>query len=83
MFFEEIQVTKLFSCQKCNEKYDEPRLLPCGKTLCNYCILLIENESTFSTNEIKCPMCKGMHTVSPNGFPLNEIVFSLMKENRR
>jgi len=81
MFYEEDQVKKLFCCQKCNKKYDEPRLLPCGKTLCNYCIAFIESESKHQTNEIKCLMCKGIHLKPANGFPLNEIVLGLMKEN--
>jgi hypothetical protein len=25
-------------CGKCNQKFDEPRILPCGNTVCNSCI---------------------------------------------
>ena len=77
MFYEENQVNKLFICQKCNQKYDVPRLLPCGETICSYCVEIIE---LTNSNEIKCPMCEVNHVKPSNGFPLNKAIFNLMNE---
>ncbi len=38
MFYQEASIVHLLNCQNCKLKYDEPRLMPCGKTVCNRCI---------------------------------------------
>ena len=29
---------EVLNCQHCHQKFDEPKLLPCGNTICNACI---------------------------------------------
>lgn len=72
MFYEECTVKKLLNCQKCNEKYNEPYLIPCGFTICQNCAQdLAENP---------CGMCNKPHETPLNGFPLNQIILSLINE---
>ena len=81
MFYEEEIVNKIFKCQHCSQQYDEPRLLPCGKTICTNCLHKIEtNLLNKNKNELDCLMCHKMHQIPSEGFPLNEILLSLMQE---
>jgi hypothetical protein len=34
MFFQESDVSELVTCPVCSEMYSDPRLLPCGETVC-------------------------------------------------
>lgn len=51
------------------KNYDKPRLLPCGQSLCDYCISIIENP-----HEFICKFCKLIHQIPANGFPINEVL---------
>lgn len=76
MFYEESKIVKLLLCQKCSKRYDEydePRILPCGKTLCSKCVQALVNEFT-------CDLCSNGHLIPQNGFPINEIVLNLISE---
>ena len=73
MFYQESKISQLLKCQNCNQKYDEPRLLPCGKTLCNSCIKSLTSQST----AFKC-LCSKIHQASE--FPINESIKLLMLE---
>jgi hypothetical protein len=33
-----METQEILNCQHCQRKYDEPKLLPCGNTICNFCI---------------------------------------------
>ena len=52
---------ELFRCKICHELYDtttrKPLILPCGHTICEYCLKII-----FASNQIKCPFDKKVHT---------------------
>lgn len=50
-------------CKICHEFYDDttkrPLILPCGHTLCEYCLKII-----FKSNQVKCPFDKKVHSFS-------------------
>lgn len=50
-------------CKICHEFYDNtskrPLILPCGHTLCEYCMKII-----FKANQVKCPFDKKVHSFS-------------------
>lgn len=78
MFYEESKIVKLLKCQNCNKRYDDyeqPRLIPCGKTLCFNCI-----QNVINSNDLKCSFCDEDHIIPLKGFPVNEIVTSLILE---
>lgn len=51
---------ELLRCKICHELYDtatrKPLILPCGHTICEYCLKII-----FTSNQIKCPFDKKVH----------------------
>ena len=72
-----MDTSEILICQHCNKKYDEPKLLPCGNTVCNGCIKALssskkekkktpaakkpENVYDLISNEFKCLMCEDNH----------------------
>ena len=79
MFFEEIQILGVLKCANCFNKYDEPKILPCGYTLCNVCIDSIEKNIKNNGDEFNCNLCNENHILPKNGFPLNKTLMELLK----
>ena len=79
MFFKEEEITEDLICPKCSNKFQDPRVLPCGQTFCQMCIqeMLVDNKDQF-----KCPSCKSNHQApDKDGFPPNIIVVRLLKKS--
>ncbi len=79
MIFEEAFITNLLKCNQCDGKfteYDQPRSLPCGKIVCNNCVLKIEKEAT--NKKFKCPICSKHHVIPEEGFVFNELAYHLV-----
>ena len=71
MFYEENAINELTTCPYCKNKYDDPRALPCGISMCFGCIqILTENLS------LNC-VCKQSHKIPPDGFFKNTVVAKL------
>ena len=76
MFFQEAEIDDILKCEKCKNKFDEPRSLPCGSLVCNACLdtllrLIGQNDSSF-----KCTLCQATHK---NGeFPENKSIKKLL-----
>ena len=78
MFFEENQISEHLKCTYCNEIYDKPVTLPCGKVICQY--HMDEIGRSLSTSTFECPQCKKIHDYPSNGrFPVNELALALLK----
>lgn len=69
---------QMLNCQNCNQRYVEPRLTPCGFTICSNCILQM---SSNEKKEFQCKLCSKIHSVPSNGFPINQIAFDLMSHS--
>lgn len=79
MFFKEEEINDELVCPKCRHKFDDPRILPCGATLCKLCI---EDELTRSEKtpaEFKCPSCSSAHQSAV--FPANLVAARLVKKS--
>ena len=78
MFYQHSVISNYFNCQNCSKKYDQPKLLECGKTICFKCAqnLLLKSFN----NQYDCFFCLKKHSTPSNGFPLNDLIFNLMKE---
>lgn len=64
-------------CEICFNKYNEsrkPHMLPCGHTLCKFCI-----EDITKRRIILCPMCQKEFVSDLNKFPINYTVLSPSK----
>jgi hypothetical protein len=69
MFYQESEINEYLTCKKCKNKFNDPRLIDCGGSLCKTCIdlLIIDDENRF-----KCPVCEDLHEIPSNGFLKNE-----------
>jgi hypothetical protein len=78
MFYIENDINELKICPLCNEELNDPRLLPCGRTACNDCILKeLEKDQE---NILRCEFCTETHQMPEKGFPLNQIAATLIKK---
>ena len=75
-----LQIMKKYTHLKCpqfNDSYIEPRILPCGQSICNYCIETIENPIQF-----RCVLCKVIHQIPALGFPFDLELIKLNKSQQ-
>ena len=80
---EESQFSNL-NCSICEEIYEDPKILPCGETICQKCIpKMIEKYNLTNVSHLKCSFCKKIHEIPKSGFPSNKIVVSLINESPR
>jgi len=68
MFYEEAKLNDELTCVKCNQRLNEPRILPCGEFICAYCFISIETNS----NKFKCFVCDEDHLLPKKGLPINK-----------
>ena len=65
MFYKEEDILKELICPKCSKTFEDPRILPCGYSLCQSCIL---NETDNESNSIaKCHCCQEKHSIPKEG----------------
>ena len=75
MFFKEDEINEDLFCSKCSQKFVDPRILPCGQTYCNLCVL--EGDEY-----LKCPNCGSNHQIPKDtGFPPNLVVARLVQKS--
>ena len=54
----------------------DPRILPCGKSLCNRCVYSL---SDFKFRRVNCQNCGKSHEIPHDGFPINISLQTLLK----
>lgn len=81
MFYEEQQINKYLLCPKCQTRFDEPKILPCGKIVCNNCILTyLDSVTTSNSKDFKCIVCTELHSWPRQEFPTCEQLAALLLE---
>lgn len=76
MFFEIEKIENQLKCPKCLYKFVSPRILPCGKSMCQNCIDQLSNFNLL--NLIKCPFCYKNHPIPDEGFIINEFIVNTL-----
>jgi len=76
MFYEENEINELIICPYCKNKYKDPRLLPCGTSLCFDCIQLI---TRIDAGNVKC-VCNQFHMIPVDGFFINTTLAKLVEK---
>jgi len=74
MFYEEIKIKSNVNCAKCKERLDEPRMLPCGDTVCSRCLSYIQ----MNKNQFKCIVCNEQHLMPEKGLPINKALLAFL-----
>jgi hypothetical protein len=74
MYFDSNQIKSKLICKKYEGRLDEPRLLPCGKNTCSYCIAYIK----VLNKEFQCLTCDKVHEMPKNGLPINEVLIEIL-----
>jgi hypothetical protein len=68
MFFQADAINTILICKICDTKMVDPRILPCGKSMCHRCVDLIVDTDK---KRIKCQNCAKIHEIPDEGFPKN------------
>jgi hypothetical protein len=76
MFFQADAINNVLICKICDNKMVDPRILPCGSTLCQRCVDLIADTDK---KRIKCQNCAKIHEIPDEGFCDNQIVKEMLK----
>ena len=74
MFYEESLIKSLLICKICDCKLEDPRLLPCGVSICQKCAEYIANAEN---THVKCRTCGNQHAIPSEGFPINQLIATL------
>ena len=85
MFFTAHQVNQYLTCQVCFEKLFNPKILPCGETICESCCIQIEESarSSRTKGEFMCRVCSRNHQVPEEGFLPNVQLSKLLSEQAK
>jgi hypothetical protein len=74
MFLDLNQVNNLLNCKNCNERLDEPRLLPCGDNICSACAQSIK----LNGKQYDCLVCSNKHKMPKSGLHLNKVLVQML-----
>jgi hypothetical protein len=75
MFYDSNQVDNILNCKKCTGRLDEPKILPCGNSICSHCVSLIQLKKN---KEFQCLVCQDKHEMPKNGLPLNILAAEML-----
>jgi len=74
MFFEELKINEILNCNKCQEKLDDPKILPCGDYICSRCVSSIY----VNNNKFQCIVCNELHIMPEKGLPTSKKLLTLI-----
>jgi hypothetical protein len=69
MFYEAAIVDKILKCSYCTKRFDMPRALPCGESICIRCFQESVKEQSENQQKFNCCYCKQEHPIPDGGFP--------------
>jgi len=75
MYYNKNEVNNILTCKYCEGRLEEPKLLPCGKSICSLCVLTIKLNAS---SEYDCSACNKKHEMSKNGLPVNEALVEML-----
>jgi hypothetical protein len=75
MYFDKNQVNDILLCQQCRGRSEGPKILPCGETICSFCVSSIK---LLRINMFECLVCKQKHEMPKNGLPDNKVVLKMV-----
>jgi ribosomal protein L29 len=80
MFYEEEEINQLLKCEQCNQRYIQPRNLPCGESICTNCLeKLMEEQPAKQSGKLKCCYCREDHNIPERVFPISKKLEKLLE----
>lgn len=77
MFYGEKDISEITVCPYCKNKYRDPRILPCGRSICNECLESLINKKEDS---LTCVICNVVHERPKGGFYKNKELAKLTEK---
>ena len=71
MFYDENEINNTLNCPMCEIRYEEPKQLPCGQIICNYCVSKLDKE-------FNCSFCLKNHQIPTESFPTCDLISKLL-----
>jgi hypothetical protein len=75
MFYQAETIDNILMCVVCETRIKDPRLLPCGQSICNLCVDIIADTAKV---KVKCQSCGKCHEIPHEGFPLNQTISDIL-----
>jgi hypothetical protein len=75
MFYQAEKIDTILICTVCENKMVDPRILPCGKSVCHRCVDILVDTGK---KRIKCQNCGKIHEIPDGGFYINQIVQEIL-----
>jgi hypothetical protein len=76
MFYQAEKIDSILICKICENKMVDPRILPCGMSVCHRCVDLIADTDK---KRIKCQNCAKTHEIPKEGFCINQLAKEMLK----
>jgi hypothetical protein len=76
MFYQADKINNISICKICENKIVDPRILPCGRSVCHRCVDLIADTDK---KRIKCQHCGKIHEIPDDGFLKNLALQELLE----
>jgi hypothetical protein len=76
MFYQAEKIDSILICSVCENRMVDPRILPCGKSVCNRCVDLLTDTDN---KRINCQNCAKIHEIPDEGFLINQIAKEMIK----
>jgi hypothetical protein len=81
IFYKQEQLNEKLKCPMCKSKFDDPRILPCGDSVCYNCLLQKQEENNNNyLIEFTCPVCQELYkNLDPKQLAQNKLVIEILK----
>jgi uncharacterized protein YoxC len=76
MFYQADRIESILICKICDNKMVDPRLLPCGKSVCHRCVDYLADTDK---KKIKCQNCGKIHEIPDGGFFINQLAQEMLE----
>lgn len=74
MFYVSSQIDNFLNCANCDQRFDQPKIIPCGSSICTYC----EASLQINDNKFECCVCLETHIYPAEGFPTCKTLSNLL-----
>jgi hypothetical protein len=76
MFYQAANIDSILICEVCDNKLVDPRILPCGKSVCHRCVDILADSDK---KRIKCQNCAKIREIPDDGFLKNLALQKLLE----